>query len=33
MTELHLEPDHHLVDLCCGRGGVGLSFARSPAPV
>lgn len=28
LTELHLEPDHHLVDLCCGRGGVGLWFAR-----
>ena len=27
-TELQLEPDDHLVDLCCGRGGIGLWFAR-----
>ena len=27
-AELQLEPDDHLVDLCCGRGGIGLWFAR-----
>jgi ubiquinone/menaquinone biosynthesis C-methylase UbiE len=28
MTELRLRPGDHLVDLCCGRGGIGLWFAR-----
>jgi ubiquinone/menaquinone biosynthesis C-methylase UbiE len=28
LAELRLEPDDHLVDLCCGRGGIGLWFAR-----
>ena len=28
LAELQLEPDDHLVDLCCGRGGIGLWFAR-----
>ena len=27
-AELQLEPGDHLVDLCCGRGGIGLWFAR-----
>ena len=27
LTELRLAPDDHLVDLCCGRGGIGLWFA------
>ena len=27
-AELQLEPDDHLVDLACGRGGIGLWFAR-----
>ena len=27
-AELRLEPDDQLVDLCCGRGGIGLWFAR-----
>ena len=27
-AELRLEPDDHLVDLACGRGGIGLWFAR-----
>jgi SAM-dependent methyltransferase len=27
-AELRLEPGDHLVDLCCGRGGIGLWFAR-----
>lgn len=27
LTELRLEPGDHLVDLCCGRGGIGLWFA------
>ncbi len=27
-AELRLEPDDHLVDLCCGRGGIGLWFAQ-----
>lgn len=26
-AELQLEPGDHLVDLCCGRGGIGLWFA------
>lgn len=26
--ELQLDPDDHLVDLCCGRGGIGLWFAQ-----
>jgi ubiquinone/menaquinone biosynthesis C-methylase UbiE len=26
-AELQLEQDDHLVDLCCGRGGIGLWFA------
>jgi methylase of polypeptide subunit release factors len=26
-AELQLEEDDHLVDLCCGRGGIGLWFA------
>jgi len=26
-TELRLQPGDHLVDLCCGRGGIGLWFA------
>ncbi len=28
-TELRLEPGVHLVDLCCGRGGIGLWFAAA----
>ena len=28
LRELELEGDDHLVDLCCGRGGIGLWFAR-----
>jgi ubiquinone/menaquinone biosynthesis C-methylase UbiE len=28
LVDLRLEPDHHLVDLCCGRGGIGLWFAQ-----
>lgn len=28
LSELRLEPEQHLVDLCCGRGGIGLWFAR-----
>jgi len=28
LAELQLEPDDHLIDLCCGRGGIGLWFAR-----
>jgi ubiquinone/menaquinone biosynthesis C-methylase UbiE len=28
-TELRLEPGDHLVDLCCGRGGIGLWFAAA----
>jgi ubiquinone/menaquinone biosynthesis C-methylase UbiE len=28
LMELDLEPDDHLLDLCCGRGGIGLWFAR-----
>ncbi|MGH3082788.1 MAG: hypothetical protein ACRDNP_01790 [Gaiellaceae bacterium] len=28
IAELRLEPDDHLVDLCCGRGGIGLSGSR-----
>ena len=28
LLELQLEPDDHLVDLCCGRGGIGLWFAH-----
>jgi ubiquinone/menaquinone biosynthesis C-methylase UbiE len=27
LAELRLEPGVHLVDLCCGRGGIGLWFA------
>jgi ubiquinone/menaquinone biosynthesis C-methylase UbiE len=27
LTELRLGPGDHLVDLCCGRGGIGLWFA------
>jgi SAM-dependent methyltransferase len=27
LRELELESDDHLVDLCCGRGGIGLWFA------
>jgi ubiquinone/menaquinone biosynthesis C-methylase UbiE len=27
LMELRLEPGDHLVDLCCGRGGIGLWFA------
>jgi len=27
LAELRLEPGDHLVDLCCGRGGIGLWFA------
>jgi predicted RNA methylase len=27
LTELRLAPGDHLVDLCCGRGGIGLWFA------
>ena len=26
-AELQLQEDDHLVDLCCGRGGIGLWFA------
>jgi ubiquinone/menaquinone biosynthesis C-methylase UbiE len=29
LTELRLETDDHLVDLCCGRGGIGLWFAQA----
>lgn len=28
-AELRLESDDHLVDLCCGRGGIGLWFAAA----
>lgn len=28
LRELELERDDHLIDLCCGRGGIGLWFAR-----
>lgn len=28
LSELWLESDDHLVDLCCGRGGIGLWFAQ-----
>jgi SAM-dependent methyltransferase len=28
LAELNLESGGHLVDLCCGRGGIGLWFAR-----
>jgi SAM-dependent methyltransferase len=28
LSELRLESDDHLVDICCGRGGIGLWFAR-----
>jgi ubiquinone/menaquinone biosynthesis C-methylase UbiE len=28
LAELQLEQDDHLVDLCCGRGGIGLWFAQ-----
>jgi len=27
LAELRLEPGDHLLDLCCGRGGIGLWFA------
>jgi len=27
LAQLRLEPGHHLLDLCCGRGGIGLWFA------
>ena len=27
LAELRLEPGEHLLDLCCGRGGIGLWFA------
>ena len=27
LVELRLGPEDHLVDLCCGRGGIGLWFA------
>lgn len=28
LSELQLRPDDHLVDMCCGRGGIGLWFAK-----
>ena len=28
LAELRLGPGDHLLDLCCGRGGIGLWFAR-----
>ena len=33
LAELRLEPGDHLVDLCCGRGGIGLWFASVSGPV